>query len=128
MTKKKKNKKGFYTFIQNNSGGSFSGPAHYVIVEADSPDEANSIAQARADIYFDGCDKGWDCYCCGDRWYSMDDWDEADKVPSIYTEPVNLRTREMKTQSLDGSWIVLYKDGTSVHSIEPKEPKKGKKK
>lgn len=124
---KKKNKKGFYTFSQNNSGGSFSGPAHYVIVEADDHDEANQIAQDVAGVYFNGCEDGSDCPCCGDRWYPMGSWEEADTVPSIYGDPVNLVTREIRSTSLDGSWIVYYKNGASIHSIEEK-PKKGKKK
>jgi|3_EtaG_2_1085321.scaffolds.fasta_scaffold285966_1 hypothetical protein len=58
----------FFTFSQNNSGGVFAGPAQYVIVQADDADDANAIAQDNG-VYFDGCSTGWDCDCCGDRWY-----------------------------------------------------------
>jgi len=71
----------FYTFSQNNSGGGWDGP-EYVIIEADSADEANMIAMDH-DIYFDGCHKGLDCDCCGDRWYEVDD-DDATEKPLIY--------------------------------------------
>ena len=40
----------FYTFNQNNSGGFFVGP-EYVIIEADSADDANMIALDH-DVYF----------------------------------------------------------------------------
>jgi hypothetical protein len=33
----------FYTFHQNNSGGYFVGP-HYIIIEADSPEDAEAQA------------------------------------------------------------------------------------
>lgn len=77
----------FYTFHQNNSGGVFEGPARNVIVEATSPEEANRIAQNH-DVYFDGCDKGWDCSCCGDRWYPQWSCDEGTDVPCHYDEPL----------------------------------------
>lgn len=71
----------FYTYNQNNSGGLFIG-AKTVIVEADSTEEADSIAQEN-DIYFQGVSKGWDCGCCGDRWYPA--W-EGTEEPEIYGE------------------------------------------
>jgi hypothetical protein len=78
----------FYTFSQNNSGGSFTGPAAYVIVEALSPDDANNRAES-AGLYFDGCDDGRDCSCCGDRWYRQFRADNGDDKPSIYGTPVD---------------------------------------
>lgn len=79
----------FYCFNQNNSGGSFivdEDVAHCVIIEADTAVEANNKAK-EIGIYFDGVDKGWDCECCGDRWYSA--WrDDADDAPVIYGTPV----------------------------------------
>jgi hypothetical protein len=78
----------FYTFTQNNSGGSFDrdemrGIAPYVIVEADSCDQANDRAEAIG-LYFDGVDGGGDCSCCGDRWYRAHD---GDAEPEIYGAP-----------------------------------------
>jgi hypothetical protein len=56
----------YATYIQNNSGGSFIG-IKVIIIEADSLEEADSIAESHG-IYFDGVDTGADCECCGDRW------------------------------------------------------------
>lgn len=79
----------FYTFNQNNSGGSFimnDNVAHFVIIEAESADAANTKAEDIG-IYFDGCEKGWDCDCCGDRWSHA--WkDEGEAEPLIYGRPV----------------------------------------
>jgi hypothetical protein len=72
----------FFSFNQNNSGGSFIGP-HVVIVEAETADEANEIAVAKAGVYFDGAG---DCECCGRRW--SETWDDGADVPSNYGDPV----------------------------------------
>lgn len=83
----------FFDYSQNNSGGGFDvdddeGISVYVIIEADSADEANSKAEDIG-LYFDG--QG-DCSCCGNRWYSADG--SGDAVPSIYGEPVSDRDFE----------------------------------
>lgn len=62
----------FFDFSQNNSGGSFvfdeqRGITHFVIVEAMDADHANSVAE-NIGLYFNGCESGNDCDCCGDRW------------------------------------------------------------
>lgn len=72
----------FYQFRQNNSGGSFDEPAINVIVEASSAVEANEIAQQHG-IYFDGCDSGTDCSCCGDRWSPASEYDASER-PQVY--------------------------------------------
>lgn len=62
--------KGFYEYSQNNSGGGFDVDdrvCHRIVIEAHSGDEADSIAESLG-VYFDGCEKGIDCDCCGDRW------------------------------------------------------------
>jgi hypothetical protein len=65
----------FYSFDQNNSGGSYkyderSGISVTVIVEATSWMHANAIAQSIG-LYFDG---SGDCVeCCGYRW--SEQWD-----------------------------------------------------
>jgi hypothetical protein len=74
----------FFHFSQNNSGGSFDineTVAHHVIIEAHSAKEANARAED-VDIYFNGCDTGADCNCCGDRWYQA--YGDGDKTPLIY--------------------------------------------
>lgn len=74
----------FFTYDQNNSGGSFSFEkgkiAQYVIIEADTEWEADVLAQTLG-IYFNGVENGLDCECCGDRWYEARG--VGDKVPSI---------------------------------------------
>lgn len=74
----------FYTYRQNNSGGSFNGP-YAVIIEAKNTDEADALAESKARVYFDGCDNGRDCSCCGDRWGRASDYDAADS-PTLYGE------------------------------------------
>lgn len=77
----------FYSFRQNNSGGSFdvdSSVAQFVIIEANDSSEANARAQ-EIGIYFDGVDNGSDCECCGDRWYPADDFDGTE-TPMIYRD------------------------------------------
>ena len=72
----------FFTYSQNNSGGYFHEPAKYVIVEADSPDHADEIAESHCDIYFHGCMIGSDCSCCGDRWSQR--WEDGTEKPEVY--------------------------------------------
>ena len=84
----------FYTFTQNNSGGSFVRNRqvdHYVIVEADDDASSWRMANHRAErigLYWDGCDSGQDCPCCGDRWYPQSDVEDGHKVPTVYGKPV----------------------------------------
>lgn len=83
----------FYTFSQNNSGGSFdidhaSGIGEAVIVEANTADEANTKAEAIG-LYFDGVDEGMDCGCCGDRWHRADESDGS-AVPTRYNNRFTL--------------------------------------
>ncbi|WP_427050423.1 DUF7296 family protein [Paenibacillus sp. TC-CSREp1] len=107
----------FYTFSQNNSGGFFdvdNRVCEYVIVEADSAQEANERAEG-VGIYFNGCDTGDDCECCGDRWYAQ--WDDTDgnAVPSIYGTPVSEMTANFfRTQA-----YVYYKDGRKEAVVFP---------
>jgi hypothetical protein len=75
----------FFTFYQNNSFGVYTESETlkaYVIIQADSAQEANWFAQDLG-IYFDGADTGEDCPCCGDRWYRVEDG-EGTTTPTIY--------------------------------------------
>lgn len=92
-------------YRQNNSGGSFvedkeRGLGYIVAIEADNAKEANDKAE-EIGIYFNGCDYGRDCDCCGDRWFSCDD-DDAESSPNYYGSP------------LEGFWgissFIHYKD------------------
>jgi len=61
----------FYEYSQNNTGGSFVTDdklCHRLFIEANSSDEADSIAEDLG-CYWNGADEGSDCPCCGDRWY-----------------------------------------------------------
>lgn len=109
----------FYTFNQNNSGGSFQvdefmGISNYVIVEATSVDHANEIAESIG-LYFEGCYSGMDCPCCGDRWYPVASYDE-DQVPSIYGNEVRpgeaMPNRQFSIKWVDGpEGYIHYLDG-----------------
>lgn len=75
----------FYHYNQNNSGGTFvednkTGITHHVIIEATEPLHANALAELLG-LYFNGCERGMDCNCCGDRWTPAY---EGDAYPSIY--------------------------------------------
>lgn len=66
---------GFYEFRQNNSGGSIyvskeEGIGEYVYFQASSPEEANSQASA---VGMFGLSY---CYCCGERFYELSQYDE----------------------------------------------------
>jgi hypothetical protein len=103
----------FYEYCQNNSGGGFafdkvSGITHIVIVEADSPDQADVRAE-EIGLYFDGCANGQDCSCCGDRWYRA--YGKGTEEPEVYGKPVakaELLTLWMKPNP---DVVVHYKDG-----------------
>ena len=78
----------YFHFSQNNSGGSFiidDDVAQHVIVQAYSAKDANQIAE-NIGIYFNGCDTGADCDCCGDRWSEQWMNEEGDETPLIYNE------------------------------------------
>ena len=65
----------FYEFSQNNSGGSFitdNNLCHRLLIEATTYEGAIKKAKEMG-VYFDGCETGQDCSCCGDRWYEPND-------------------------------------------------------
>lgn len=114
----------FYTFYQNNSGGSFivnDSVAHVVIIEAPSANVANAIAEDKG-LYFDGCDSGADCSCCGDRWGRAWDDDGKDTVTKIYSdEPLELTSELTDIDNedvFDGirnkAYYVYYLDGRKL--------------
>jgi len=103
----------FFTYNQNNSGGSFDGPAEHVVVEAVDYTEANYLAE-RYGLYFNGCDSGRDCPCCGDRWYSQYSNSDGNEFPSVYGKPVSdpeaLKSWVMPSGKKTA--VVYYKNGT----------------
>lgn len=67
----------FYEFSQTNSGGLFiinTNLCHRIVIEALSEEDAICKAEDLG-CYWNGCDKGIDCPCCGDQWY---------KSPSVF--------------------------------------------
>lgn len=99
----------FYTFNQNNSGGYFEGEHRYIIIEAPSAEAANAIAESTTDIYFDGVYNGYDCRCCGDRWYRVDEYDAAD-TPEIYGEN-DYESSETTDGLFGGKILIIHLDG-----------------
>lgn len=109
----------FYEYSQNNSGGSFimnDEVAHFVIIEADSADEANGKAE-EVGIYFDD-DYSMDCECCGTRWSRA--WsNEGEEKPTIYGQDI-ADYRDM--WSGDKAYAhVYYKDGTKMSFVNKPE-------
>lgn len=103
----------FYTFVQNNSGGKYYGPAHYVIVEARDADHANRIAKEDLDLYFNGVREGYDCSCCGDRWYPVDEYDVGDS-PNVYDkDPAEAAKTDYVRSRNKCSVFVRYLDGST---------------
>ena len=103
----------FYTFSQNNSGGYFiinKYLSQYVIIEANSADEANSKAKGIG-VYFNGVEEGTDCDCCGDRWIEVYEGSACD-TPLIYEIPAGEYTRAYK----EGSYCIIhFTNGTIVN-------------
>lgn len=96
----------FYHYPQNNSGGSFTGKYHHIIIEANSAEQADALAESGTEIYFDGCQTGSDCDCCGDRWSRA--WSSGgDETPQIYSGPVE----EWTDKYFGGGVLVLYLNG-----------------
>lgn len=92
----------YFDFRQNNTGGDFVHTrgrlSVVVIVEADSPEEANDRLVSLGG-YFDGCDDGFDCACCGDRWYRA--WsNDGTAEPTVYGEPVE--------KYLNGDYVIPW--------------------
>lgn len=95
----------WYEFGQNNTEGSFEVTdklCHRLFIQATSSDAATAIAESMG-VYFDGCDDGRDCPCCGDRWYriSSDDFIDAaeleDRLKSYGPEVAEDAPRTIET-------------------------------
>lgn len=101
----------YYDFSQNNSGGRWKVDENYgqnTIIAARNVKEANQRAE-EVGIYFDGCNAGMDCKCCGDRWSSQ--WEESkDLEPCVYGEPIEKYIG--KYYSTRDKVVVHHADGT----------------
>lgn len=109
----------FYTFYQNTSGGYNKGH-DYVIVEADSADDANARAQEYAGVYFYGTIDGRDCKCCGNRWFEQSNDANGSQEPEVNGK----RPEEVvndKNKFWNESCGIYYKNGhVSVIATKPK--------
>ena len=109
----------FWSFSQNNSGGSFrrdekAGIDTLVVVEAINAADANSRAK-QIGLYFDG---DGDCPCCGSRWSEQWREEEGTEVPSQYGEPLTEWTLR-GSNCLRYTAYIHYIDGR-IEKIEPK--------
>ena len=118
----------WYEFSQNNSGGEFirnNDSALCVLVEANSAEEANKRATRELGIYFNGCNAGMDCPCCGDRWYPVTEYD-AKTEPSVYLfRPERLggplETTDMQLVANEEIFGEVGKPGVIVLPLEGKK-------
>jgi hypothetical protein len=97
----------FFTFDQNNSGGSFHDSENFgqhVIIAALSAEEANSLAKDFG-LYFDG---SGDCACCGNRWYRATEG-LGTEAPELYGK--DLETY-LATSDFHDKVVVHYPDGS----------------
>ena len=105
----------FFTYGQNNSGGVFDltdDVTHWVIIEAYNALAANSKL-ASIGGYFDGCEAGIDCPCCGDRWDAQWGEDAGEPEPMVYGEtPSEWVTKDSFLCMEKGKEVVVhYADG-----------------
>lgn len=116
----------WYAWNQNNSGGEFhvnDNVAHRLFIEAYSEEEADRKAQDLG-VYYNGVDDGFDCDCCGDRWYSP----EKLEFPINWGGPVFNNIHEYAGYMADNyGWTepdgyLYYYDGmkAAVHSDKVK--------
>lgn len=115
----------WYKYDQNNSGGYFAvndNVSIYVLIQATSAGEANQRAQ-NVGIYFDGCSLGFDCGCCGDRWYNTEDmldtfrtYDWRSKRTSDFDNILDyaqsLANQDIWADDNEPSVIVYFADGS----------------
>lgn len=110
----------WYEFSQNNSGGIFTVDeklCHRLFIEACTYEEAKQKALDMG-VYFDGCDSGMDCPCCGDRW---SDWEDKHEFPHSWDGKITFTTIEEYAQHLanEFGWTkpdarLFFKNGKTI--------------
>jgi hypothetical protein len=109
----------WFQFDQNNSGGSFvvdDKLCHRLFIEAKSEGIANAIAEDMG-VYFNGVRDGYDCDCCGDRWY------RGEEIDLSSTKTVEEYAQELANQY---GWTspdarIFYDNGATVHIFTKKK-------
>lgn len=104
----------FYTYYQNNSGSRWTNDDNvnqYVIIEAESAELADKKAETIG-IYFEGVNRGYDCECCGDRWYRARD-KKGSKTPTVYGKDVEnfFSNNSLMLSNSKTAIIIYYLDG-----------------
>jgi hypothetical protein len=106
-----------WCFYQNNSGGYMNGPEENVFIEAKTYKNANIKAEETG-IYFDGCEYGIDCSCCGDRWSRLAYYDKPFELDRLnYLKDSGRLINEYCTKALlfiDNKKIFLDKSGAKI--------------
>lgn len=107
----------WYLFEQNNSGGSFDVDkelCHRLFIQAETIKDAEQKAFGMG-VYYDGCEDGRDCSCCGDRWSGGDEIN----FPLTWGKEKTFNTIEEYAQHLANDFgftkpdaRVFYKDGS----------------
>ena len=69
---------------------------------AHSAKQADAIAEQNG-VYFDGCQEGLDCPCCGDRWSSA--WGVE---PDMDDAPVDVLVKHLTTETKAGTSDLAY--------------------
>lgn len=108
----------FFTFDQNNTGGGYvenDSVCRYVIIQADNFEDANSIAET-VGIYFDGCESGIDCDCCGDRWDRQSSNNDGTVLPELaYGEPIRDNQQSVMLFAYPGQvYCRVYYSGMTI--------------
>jgi hypothetical protein len=109
----------FYHFRQNNSGGVFNiddtrGIGVDVWIQAPSVEAAEQKAKSIG-VYFDGCNSGLDCNCCGDRWYPLGSEEQGEDWPTAPYEYTWTYHDTVYIHLADGIlWRLRKEDGYGV--------------
>lgn len=101
-----------YEISQNNSGGSFQVDENLcwkLYIEAKSANDAASLAEGLG-CYWNGCDEGMDCPCCGDRW--SEPWEsdalDLDKINQWETDIYIWQDKDATKEEIEAKWHKFY--------------------
>lgn len=104
----------FFHYDQNNSGGHFDydllrGVTEHVVIEAPNALMADAMLRSIGG-YFDGCESGRDCSCCGDRWRMA--VGDGSPSPTIYGHAASDLSRDESVMPAGQKAVVVhYLDG-----------------